>query len=491
MNSTMNSNDLAQSSKTTFNISDYVNFDFDFEAPLQSVGVSSETSVVKPLQGMSIDDPFFGFVDAIDAELTGVFQLPDDSNALGDGYDTSPRSSEDVGNPNTLEAPVTTAVGLGTFNAVNLASEDLGMTDSSQKTIETHSPLEDFNVSEPTSLFDGVDPAALVIPRSPSRSVPLPTQLSANSQYPASPQIMRDAVSGTLGTQREPSRWRPACPQLQQHLNSVYATELASLRSNPNRAPVLYFPAGHHLGSPVPVRSFSPRSVPTQYRFPQTSRPRTENPSYNPSSLMQKTGGSSLQQPSLNRIHHTTSPTTDDEAPITEDVTMTPIKKRALDANESDSEPASKQTKTSQAEELSVIMKDEYSDDDDEPITTRARTARKNLLPAVTKDDGSEDESINETYDRDSSDLSSALPPPISRPPRTQRGTQGSRPHTSGLNAKGKSPNRKMQKLLEEIQDTEEYSEAQGYEAENERSQGSVPRRPVRKGARKSYVGQE
>lgn len=257
----MNSNDMAQSSKTTFNISDYVNFDFDIEVPRQSVGVSPETSVVEPLHGISIDDPFFGFVDAIDTELTAVLQLPEGSNALGVGFDTSPRTSEDFDIQNTFEAPVAAAGGLGGFTAMNPASEDLGVTETSETTTETDSPLDDSNISEPTSVFFGVDPAALLTPRSPSRWAPLPIQLSANSQSPASPQVMREAAPLTLGTQREHSRWRPACPQLQRHLNSVYATELISLRSNPNPAPVLYFPAGRHLGSPAPVASFSPNAT--------------------------------------------------------------------------------------------------------------------------------------------------------------------------------------------------------------------------------------
>ena len=453
MNSTIDSNDLAQSSKTTFNISDYVNFDFDIEAPCPSVGVSSDTSVVEPLHGMSIEDPDFGFVDALDTEFAGIFQLSDGSNALGDDFNTSPRCSENSGIPNTFEAPITAADGFSITTAMNHVPEDLGITENLQTTTETDSPLEDFNISERTSSFDGVDPTALVMPRSPSRWVPLPIPLSANLQAPTSLHVMREAAPLTPETQREPSRWGLACPRLQQHLNSVYAAEIISLRSNPNPAPVLYFPAGRQLGSPVPVGSFPPRSVPAQYG---TSQLRTGIPMINPS-LMQETH-----------------------------LTLTSIKKRALDADESNSEPALKRTKTSQAEEASV-NKDDESDDDDEPVTRRTRPIRKNLSPTVAKDDDSQDDSIDGPDDTDSSDLSS----PISPPTRTRRGMQGNRPHTSGPHAKGKSPNRKMQKLLEEIQDTDEYAVVQGYETESEGSQDSVPGRSVRRGARKSYVGQE
>lgn len=534
----MNSNGPAQASETPFNISDYVNFEFDLETPNQSVDVSSETSVVEPLRGMSIDDPYAGFVDAADTQSAGIFQLPDGSNALGDDFAASLVPSEDCDIPNTFEAPISAAALLGDFTPMNPVFEDLGMTDAFQTATETDSPLDDFTVSRATALTHGINPAALEISRCPSRSVPPPKQVSTNPEWRVSPQAIREPSRWaplTPGVQRGPSRWVLACPQLQRHLNSVYAAELTSIRTNPSPAPVVYFPAGQRLGSHVPVDSFPPRSVPRQYEISQTSQRRTENPSVAPSSLMQ-----APQQPSSDRMYHPTSPLTDGEVPNAEDLALSPTKKRAIDTDESDTEPAPKRAKIGQTETMPKVAKDNDSDDDDEPVMKRTRSARRNSLPTVAKHDESEDDSDDESNDEsedesdddpeDKSDVrassarssaspsrtlpptpvtrkaTSALPPsspvPKKRPnrrseqqhksrPRNQQRKGSSRSRENYTSAKGKAANRELQKLLEEIEDTEEFAEAQGYEVESKGSQDAVPRRPVRRGARKSYVGQE
>lgn len=483
----MGSKGPAQAFETPFNMSDYVQFDFDFEAPHQTVDSISRTSVAEPLQGMSIHDPYTGFVDsfdAVDADFAGIFQLPNGSIALGDG-----------------------------FNAIQAASEDLSMTDDILTVIETGSSLDDFSVFEPSVFAHGTDQAALEVPPSPSSRVPLISE-----------------------THREPSRWVPASPELQQHLSTVYASQLSRISADPNATPVLYLAAEHESGSPASSISSLPNSVTTQYELPQTSRTKGEVPSIDPSLLTNGSPGLHRQELSSSGMFNPISLFTDSDAPNVEGIAMSRIKKRPLDANEPNSEPAPKRSKLAQAEPLPTVAKDDNSDDDDEPAMQRTKTALQIPLPMVAKDNKSHDEFENDSenksedglddksYDSKSSDSSSAspysiLPPsPVARkgpstlPPRNptarkapnwryeqaeevrlrnQRRKEWDRRRVNPPTSEGKALDRKMQKLLEEIEDTEGFAEAQGYKIGESVGKDSVRRRPVRKGARKNYVGQE
>ncbi|KAF6223868.1 hypothetical protein HO173_013113 [Letharia columbiana] len=167
---------------------------------------------------------------------------------------------------------------------------------------------------------------------------------------------------------------------------------------------------------------------------------------------------------------------------------------------------------------------DDGSDDDDEPVRKRTRTARRNPFSTVAKDDESEVEGVDESeidpddepdeeseddpndeaYDSDSSGLSSAPPSPILRPTAgAQKCPSTLLPRHSVLKespqrryeqeqeSRPLDQQRKQWNLLKEIEDTEGFAEAQGYEVRESVERDSLPRRPVRKGARKSYVGQE
>lgn len=220
------------------------------------------------------------------------------------------------------------------------------------------------------------------------------------------------------------------------------------------------------------------------------------------------------------------------------------MRTRALDTSEHDTEPTPKRAKIAQVDELLNFAMDVDSDSDDEPIITEKKIAEQNLLPVTADSDNSDCESDPEpetksecenNCDQRSGDggnsISSSTPSspilpstPVMRTGipahlgSTQLPRQGSnwryeraqeirlrelrrrewhKRRTTALDAKGKVPSRKMQKLLKDIEDSEEFAEPQDYgiegrvEVEGEEDRRSVRRRPVRKGARKSYVGQE
>ncbi|CAD6592163.1 MAG: hypothetical protein ASARMPRED_006060 [Alectoria sarmentosa] len=529
-------------------MADYVNF--DFEAPRQSIIVASETSMAESVQRIGVDNPYAGAVDEVDTDFTELFQLPDGSNALGNGVTATPAPSEGCGNPKTSEAPIAAVASVafkqmsedfvysdafgtpidnnarfGDVITISPVSEDLGMTNSFQTIIETDASLDNAAVYRPTAFTHVIDPAALKIPRSPLRWVPTFMQVKPISQSPASSQVIREPLRFAPLT-TEPSRWVLASPELQRHLNVVYAKEIISYYGSPDPKPVLHIPVEQQYGSPLSEDSISPKTVPPQHKLSQTSRPRPEILQIDPS-LLQRNGTLPSQQQLSNGMSSPTSPITDEEAQKTEDLASAPIKKRVLDANESDSEPAPKRNKTAQVEPEPTVAKDDDSDDDDEPVTTRTRTARPAPQPAIAKDeepkDESDEESKNdaedETYDSDASGLSSAPPSPVPPPtPVKQTGSSTLPPGHSVLKKGHNWPyeqqqesrqrdqqrktlnNRRMnqpvikakwQRLLEEMQDTEGFAEAQDHKIEGSVERDIVPSRPVRKGARKNFVGQE
>lgn len=549
----MNSSGVAPVFEAHFDMSDYVNFDFNFEAPHQTLDNGSSISVAEPLQNMSIDNTYACLADAADTDFAGLFQLPNGSNAFGNEINATPVASEDLGNVNGFRTPVTIPTSIQGLPALTLGPEDLGMmdafdspididatlgdsvalnsdsedasmTDAFQTTVETDSLLDSFTVFKPTAFAHGIDQAVLEIPRSPSRLLPIPMQGNASPQSSFPSPIVR-----------EPSRWVLASPELQQHLNSVFAAQVIANSGKANPAPVLYFPAEQRLGFPANIIASLPSVIRTHSELPKTSQPSTETRSIDPSLLMQGSGEWTPHQPFPNGIYSPISSITPADAPNAEDLALALIKKRALDANKSDSDSVSKRLKLALAEPFPGVAKDDDSDDDDEPVTTRKRTARQNTVPIIAKDDESDEMSEDESEDEskedpddeseksDSSGFSPAppatiLPPapvarrnpsaiPSSKPTakkspnwryeqqqesriRDQRRKEWIRRRVNPPSAKGKASNCKIQKLVEEIQDTEGFAEAQGYEIGESVGMDSVSGRPVRKGAKKSYVGQ-
>ena len=353
----------AQASETPFNISDYVNFDFDFEHPLLSTG-----SVVEHLRDMSIEDPM------------------------------------DISYP---------------------ALEDRGVADASQSSVAA--------VFEPMPVVDTVDPAVLMISTSLSKSILPPTLLETKAQLPASEPA---SIPLTQDPQREPSRWTLVSPELQVQLNTMYASQLAQLASDPNPPSALFVPAGEQAAFLVSGLQSLESGMRQQF--------------------------SNVKESSNN--------------------------KRALDTTNFDDEPLPKRSRIAQSKAL-----------------IDSKSSRKSV-----PDDGSDDDSDSRNFSCPTQSLQPAPSLPreaLSSPPRSsaltggptwryeqkhearlreQRREQYNRRRANGFGVGSKALNRRMQKLRREIEDTREFVEARGCEV------GEVlRRRPLRKGARKSYVGLE
>ncbi|KAL9070544.1 MAG: hypothetical protein Q9161_004841 [Pseudevernia consocians] len=473
-------------SETPMNISDYVNldFDFDFEAIRHRDDVPSEASVpVGSLHGMSIDHMFTDGVGSIDTEFTGLFQLFDGSNALGDSLTTtgSQRSSEQGSSHDAREALIADPTLLSGLSVAHLDSE---MTDAFNKLTEINAPFGDY-----TAIDLGVESLGMA-----------DASQTTNEREPSV------WVPTDLKSHQHPSGWVPVSQELQQHLNTVYASQLARNLASAHPAPVLYFPAQDSLVSPVSSIQSLLSGVHSQLAIPPVCQPGSELSSIDPSVLMHESTATSPQKRPLNNEHSSTSPA--------EDPAFFPIKKRAINASESDSEPVPKRIQTAQEESLLTVVKDGESGDE-----------------LKESDDQSEDDTMGASYDEYSNSNSSGRPstspspilPPTtvtrkgSSPPRNnpsvkkgpywryeqvkevhlrnQRREKWNGRRAKHVNAKGEAYDRNMQRLLEEIEDTEEFAEAQGYKVTeksgNDKDQDLVRRRPVRKGARKSYVGQE
>lgn len=454
----MSYNNSAQGFEAPFNLGDYVAFDFDFEAP--------ETS-----QAMSIDNPLdANYAENFNTVFTGTSQ-----------------------------------------HATPAASVDFSMMDAFPTASETGFPREDFTVFERMPLAADVDADPLHNPSSPPSWLP-----------------------PTLDFQPEPSRWVPVPPELQKQLNTTYAPQLDLLSYDPNPAPVLFLAAEDQLGSPAWSAASHPSGDLTGYEYPQTSEPRAGTASIDPFLLMRESTG--LSPPWL-PSHDTSSPSSsisEQHAPEDDVLASNTTTKRAFDAVESEFEPTSKRIRTAEAEPMVDVTEDREFDDVDGSAEKRVSVPQPDSLLVVVKNDEAEamteaqsqhesektqeDDSNN---DSDSSTLSAALAPPpdpVQKTPstlqssntsskknaywryeqanetdlRNQRRKQWSHRYTNAnTGAKGKTPSRKMQKLLEEIEDSQSFVEAQGFKAGESVRGGSGARRPVRSGARKSYVGQE
>ena len=455
----MSYNNSAQGFEAPFNLGDYVAFDFDFEAP--------ETS-----QAMSIDNPLdANYAENFDTVFTGTSQ-----------------------------------------HATPAASVDYSMMDALPTMSETNFPLEDFTVFERMPLAADVDTDAL---QNPSHS---PSWLPP-----------------TLDFQPEPSRWVPVPPELQKQLNTTYAPQLDLLSCDPNPAPVLFLAAEDHLGSPAGSATSHPSGGLTVYGPPQTSEPRTGTASIDPSLLMREsTGLSPTRLPSYDTSGPSSS-ISEQHAPEDDALVSNTTTKRAFDAGETEFEPTSKRIRIAEAEPMVDAAEDTESEDDDDQVGKQVSVSQPDSLPVAISDveaeamteAHSQDESAKTQEDdsdngSDSSTLSEtlALPPDpvVSKVPsalqssgtslkknaywryeqanetdlRNERRNQWSNRLTNATTgAKGKTRSRKMQKLLEEIEDSQSFVEAQGFKAGEDVRGGTGARRPVRNGARKSYVGQE
>ena len=470
----MDSNGPVQAFDAPFNMADYVNFDFDLEPPHEPIDSIPTIAVAEPLQNTCIDESTLGLF-----EVTNTLESRVEINSVSDD-----------------------------FFALDPALEDFRITDAFQTRAQIDTPLDDLTVFEPTASVHGVDPAALSINHSRSAGGSIPLHEKASFQSRLSPRTLR-----------EPARWVPVSPQMQKYLNEVYALQLIRLRTSPNPPPVLYLPAQQQIEPSLPGNSVLPNTIPSQHSFLPTSQPSAEAPLLHPSPMIHGHGGLPPQQPISNSLYYAVSPTRDNEAAKSGSSTLDPTRKRTLDVQNSDSGPAPKRIKITEADLSSMAVKGNDADDDDEPVMIKRRATRPNSITIVAEidesDEESEDESVDdpedEAYNSNSSDLSVAaqsstllltpvvrkgpLKPVVKKVPgkcSTPQHKQERKPRSAeSSNSKTNPTNRKMQKLLRELQDSEGFAQAQGCEFTGSAESESLRKRPVRKGARKSYVGLE
>lgn len=359
--------------------------------------------------------------------------------------------------------PVDSGASFGDFTTQSPVSEGSYMTDSFQTLTETYTSR---NFFEPTAFADSVYSAA------------------------------------TLETPSSPSRWVPASPQLQKHLNRVYAPQLARLAADPTSPPVLYFPAEEAPVSPMPSVRSQPNDDLARTDVFQTPQIDAEPLSIDPSLLMPMNAAASVSLPLSNGEHHLMSPIPNAFVPDAEgQQTSTPTNKRAFDANNSVCESAPKRTLTTKQTPNAINNTD--SNNDQGAALTRAESARHSSLPNVATNESFTNESDAEGDD-DPDYHTPSLSPDAKQNSYSRYEQTSSEIHTrdkrlnerntrrvSSVKDKRERRNRKMKKLLGEIKDTKEFKAATGGEGgENEGGdEGEGRRRPVRKGARKCYVG--
>lgn len=454
----MNSEGRAQAFETSLNISVYVNLDLDINIhmPHPTVGWSQSNLVPEAPQDMCVDGCNVGFDTAEEAVLARVFGSPDSSNTFCVGPDAIEVASAESGG---------TDAAFRDFNALSPTPEDSDMTDTFQTTIETDSMPDDRNIFEPMGF---VNSAALQIPHSPST-------------------------------------WLPVSSQLQQQLDVVYATQLSQLAVDTIPPPVLYLPAAGPWAPPMPRIWSTPSDDVLLTDFTQTPQLNAEALAVDPILLMRSEGEvthlpNGTYQPNL--------PNTDTYESEDENSVVTSIKKRGFHPSDSDSEPATKRIKT--ANSLAIAVEYLDSNDKDNGEMTLALRPRRDLLLNVAKAehslDASDDEAENnppdESYDNDTS-VPLSTNPALRKDPnwryeyakeicfRHQRRKEWNRRRETSAGAKGQAPNRKTQKLLEEMEDTTEFAEAHGYEVGESMGEDGDLRRSARRGARKDYAGQQ
>ena len=446
----MNSTDSANASEPSSNVFNFVDLDLDFGATHRSDGVQPETPWADDfLQARGSDHSPTDIVDANDTDFTRLFQLPDGSNALADGMttDASQRTSEDCG--------------------------DQTVGGDSRTGIDTDFPLDELN----------------------AKYVDLGNLSMADAFQTTTEQGSSTWAPLHLNHHQEPSRWVPASPHLQQHLNMVYAPQLTQYLADPYPAPVLYFPAQEPLASTMSGMPPLTSNVHPRPDFPQMPHPITETPSIDPSLLMHNIAAPLDQKPwsNLNFIPNLLA--TDEEASKVEDAALPPPEKRAFAVDESDPEPAPKRIRNSRGRLLTTGWKGDRSkavpqDDTDHESCDSNSLGRYSAPPSPNRP-------FTPLTQKGPSTLSSGNPTAKKSPYwRYEEGKEvslrverrkerGYRRAANPTNAGGKAPNRKMQRLLEEIEDTEGYTEAQGYivedSVESDKGQDFGRRRPVRK----------
>ena len=487
-----------QAFEETFDMSEYINFDVDDDNSNPTTASTSTTSMAQTFQNVNVDGRTAHYGGMVDTNFAGMSQLPHHVNPMDLQLDVAPVALAGFGGSN---APVATpATAHANFDAMDLGSGDVldmvdpfgvpvdfratychsltmspvpqewDMTDNFQNPMEADGTLDDFTEANPMAFPGGVDlvPTMQEMEQLPAMN-PDPQQwaMTNDFQYP-----MESFAGGVdlVPTAQEiaqlPSMWTPVSQGLQQQLNSEFAPQLGLLAADPSPPPALLLPAegaSVHPVSNIPVLG-------------------AENLPVDPRLVVQGTDGlSSAHQPPASTYALVPS---DADAFLldTEDQSVL----NSMLASGTDGFqllPAPKRGKM--AGTFPATSEDLESDDDDDGVVTGAVTTQTDV----------KDEDYDETMDADGetdSDYVSLIPDssdPLSAHatsslPSHERHEEGVRHQAIDTSVAPKIYNCQTRKMLKEIENSRGFAGAQSVEV-------GVNGRPVRKGARKNYEGQE
>ena len=442
----MNANIPTQDVEATFNISDYTNYGFDFDGPNMALHPRLGAPIARNPGGMVTEGPGAGFVQPAGAGFNGTFNPSESSDALHQGFEVTHGALHEYDNPNHFQFSQPSY----TSGPEYMSSDLRGLTHASAnfnlngpfQTIRNSGIWPDASTAVEPAAFASYSDGASSHIWAPSRAQ-VSTQMQALPSIPAG---LSRPLTFTGEMVPQPSRWMPASPEHQRYLNQAYAPQLSRLSTDPNQQLVLFLPAQ------------GPSNMLMPNNYPQLIDESTANHRLSYSDTAAWTPSTSLpllleSRPEVPPPQASGSDTDGLFLQRTEADTLIATRsneKRASDVDDSEPEPAPKRHRTREAFE---------------PNSNLGEADRPSGSSVSKKG----------PYWRYEHKSEFRL--------RVQRQKNWYHRQQS---AKGEFPNRKMQRMLDEIIDTKEFAEVQDHEVEE-----NGIRRPVRKGARKSYVGQE
>lgn len=536
-------------------MSDYVDFDVDDDNSNPTTISASNTSMAEPFENVNVDAHYGGMVDTNFAGMSHLPQVVNPMDLQLDiapvafaGFGGSNAFQAPVVTPATPHANFDDAMDLGSGDVVDMVDpfgvpvdfsatychsltmspDSLGRkaTDNFQNPMEADGTFDDFTGGNPMAFPGGVDLVPImrdmeqVLAMNPH---PQEWKMTDHFQNPMEaggtlddfPAVDPMAFAGgadlvptvqdlaqlpafadgvnLVPTPHEiaqvPSMWAPVSPGLQQQLNSEFAPQLGLLAADPSPPPVLFLPAEGGSVHPVSNIPFLPPNADLPWNgFPYSPQQSAENLLVDPKLIMQENGEVSFRHlPSAGT--YALVPSDADALELdNEDQALLSSIMPASGTHGFQLEPAPKRSKI--AEPLPANLEDIESSDDDDGFVSQVETAGQGSLPTDVKDEDYDntldaDGETDSDYVSDSADSSDPLSAhATSSLPSHERHEEGARPQVNGTSVGVKIYNCKTRKMLKEIEDSRGFAGAQSVEV-------GVNGRPVRKGARKNYEGQE
>ena len=478
-------------------MSDYVNFDvYDDDTITPTTISASDTSGAESFENRNVDGRTAAYGGMADGTFAGMLQLPQVVDPMNLQLDVGQAAFQAP-----VAAPPTPSAN---FGAMDLGSGDADMVDAFGMPVNIGATYCDSLTMSPDTLGGNV---------ADNFQTPIEADGIPNDFAVVDPMAFAGGVDPILTAQeieQLASTWVPVSPWLQQQLNSEFAPQLGLLAADPSPPPALFLPAEGVSVRPVSNIPFlSPNADLPWNGFPNSPQLDPEPSMVDPTSIVQGTGEiPSLLLPPAG-TYGPISSDADAYVSTAEDQALTSTNVHAIGTDGFQLEPAPKRTKI--AEPLPAILKDMESNDDNDGVVTGAETAEHVSLLTDVKDEDYDDtlDAEGETdpdyvpdYVSDNNDssepLSAHASSNLTANSTLQKGPNWRHEHAEKIRLRkerreerdrrqadgGKAPSRKTGKLLKEIEDTKGFAGSQGVEV------GECGR-PVRKGARNNYEGQE